>query len=48
MNECDHTKLRKLSSFFPWIPLEDDKEVRCYNKSEADNCPNCGKNKGEL
>lgn len=43
MSECNHVKLRKLSSFFPWIAREDDKDVRCYNKTEADNCPNCKK-----
>jgi hypothetical protein len=41
MIDCDHVKLRKLSSFFPWIEPRDDKEVRCYNKDEADNCSNC-------
>lgn len=41
MSECNHVYMRKLSSFFPWIAPEDDKKVRCFNKTEADSCPKC-------
>jgi len=41
MSECNHIEVRKLSSFFPWIPPDEDKDVRCFNKTEADQCRVC-------
>jgi len=41
MSECNHVEVRKLSSFFSWIPPEEDRDVKCFNKTVVDNCHKC-------